>query len=90
MQFRSEMAEELLVTVFQRLVCEPHIRRTMIWQLTLFQNLRYALFSRAGKLTGLITKRDVVRLLMAHFAHTPMGALARDGKGVDHEWNVDW
>ncbi|KAF8587856.1 hypothetical protein K439DRAFT_1645720 [Ramaria rubella] len=72
MQFRSEMAEELLVSIFQRL------------------NLRYALFSRAGKLTGLITKRDVVRLLMKHYENTPAGALARDGKGVDHEWDVTW
>jgi chloride channel 3/4/5 len=52
--------------------------------------LRYALFSNAGKLTGLITKRDVVRLLMTHYENTPAGALARDGKGVDHEWDVHW
>ena len=58
--------------------------------LTSYQNLRYALFSSRGRLTGLITKRDVVRLLMTHYEDTPAGALARDGKGVDHEWNVQW
>ncbi|GJJ11512.1 hypothetical protein Clacol_005745 [Clathrus columnatus] len=69
MEFRSELAQELLVSIFQRL------------------NLRYALFSRKGKLTGLITKRDVVRLLMRHYKNTPTGVLTRDGKAVDHEWD---
>ncbi|KIJ55127.1 hypothetical protein M422DRAFT_199235 [Sphaerobolus stellatus SS14] len=72
MEFRPQMAQELLVNIFQKL------------------NLRYALFSQEGKLRGLITKRDVVRLLMRHYKNTPSGALARDGKGVDQEWDVNW
>jgi len=72
MEFRSGMAQELLVSIFQRL------------------NLRYALFTQSGRLTGLITKRDVVHLLMTHYKNTPAGALARDGKGADHEWDVRW
>lgn len=54
------------------------------------QNLRYALFSRKGKLTGLVAKRDVVQLLMKHYKNTPVGALMKDGKPIDHEWNVHW
>ncbi|KDR80589.1 hypothetical protein GALMADRAFT_240906 [Galerina marginata CBS 339.88] len=33
-------------------------------------NLRQILFTHAGKLTGLVTKRDVVTLLTSHFPHT--------------------
>ncbi|PPQ91494.1 hypothetical protein CVT25_013751 [Psilocybe cyanescens] len=32
-------------------------------------NLRQILFTHAGKLTGLVTKRDVVNLLTSHFPH---------------------
>ncbi|KIP04518.1 hypothetical protein PHLGIDRAFT_109438 [Phlebiopsis gigantea 11061_1 CR5-6] len=37
-------------------------------------NLRHVLFSQAGKLTGLVTKTDIVWLVTAHLPHT--GALA--------------
>jgi len=33
-------------------------------------NLRQILFTHAGKLTGLVTKRDVVNLLTSHLPHT--------------------
>ncbi|KAF9054444.1 Cl-channel protein [Panaeolus papilionaceus] len=37
-------------------------------------NLRQIIFTHAGRLTGLVTKRDIVNLLTSHFPHT--GALA--------------
>jgi len=32
-------------------------------------NLRHIMFSQAGKLTGMITKTDIVALSTAHFPH---------------------
>jgi chloride channel 3/4/5 len=39
---------------------------------TMFQklNIRQILFTHAGKLTGMVTKTDIVSLLTAHFPHT--------------------
>ncbi|KAI0339618.1 Cl-channel protein [Trametopsis cervina] len=42
-------------------------------------SLRHVLFSRGGRLEGLVTKMDVVWLLTAHLPHT--GALSESGPG---------
>ncbi|KAI9433545.1 hypothetical protein H4582DRAFT_1986427 [Lactarius indigo] len=39
-------------------------------------NLRHIMFAQAGKLTGMITKTDIVALSTAHFVHR--GALAEE------------
>ncbi|PPQ62897.1 hypothetical protein CVT24_006295 [Panaeolus cyanescens] len=46
-------------------------------------NLRQIIFTQAGKLTGLVTKRDIVNLLTSHFPHT--GALARTQPDHDEQ-----
>ncbi|KAI9429588.1 hypothetical protein H4582DRAFT_2026679, partial [Lactarius indigo] len=39
-------------------------------------NLRHIMFAQVGKLTGMITKTDIVALSTAHFVHR--GALAEE------------
>lgn len=82
LQLRKEVSQELVVTMFQKMV------RGLISRLFYFlrlhpqfaklassmQNLRQVLFSHQGKLLGMATKGDISILLTRHFEHA--GTLA--------------
>ena len=75
LQLRKEVPLQLVVNMFQKMVCGIFLPLTP--RLTCYipaQNLRHVIFSQEGKLTGLVTKRDIVWLLTAHLPHT--GALS--------------
>lgn len=67
-QLRKEVPQELVVNMFQKLVCAL-LAQLLRLNVLITQNLRQILFTHAGKLTGLVTKRDVVNLLTSHFPH---------------------
>lgn len=68
-QLRKEVPQELVVNMFQKLVNIALVLPLRDSVNSLAQNLRQILFTHAGKLTGLVTKRDVVDLLTRQFPH---------------------
>ena len=68
-QLRKEVPQELVVNMFQKLVNITSVFPLVDGLDNLAQNLRQILFTHAGKLTGLVTKRDVVDLLTRQFPH---------------------
>ena len=68
-QLRKEVPQELVVNMFQKLVNITSVFPLVDGLDNLVQNLRQILFTHAGKLTGLVTKRDVVDLLTRQFPH---------------------
>lgn len=77
LQLRKDVPLELVVNMFQKLVRGVFRLHEKTLLLTLDpQNLRHILFSEGGKLTGMVTKTDVVWLLTAQASHA--GALAED------------
>ena len=78
LQLRKDVPLELVVNMFQKLV-RFFLRLQGPRQMTdihdaFLQNLRHIVFSHEGKLMGMVTKTDIVRLLTADSSHA--GALS--------------
>jgi hypothetical protein len=65
---RKEVPLELVVSIFQKMVSTSRLLGLSFARL--LQNLRYLLFARDGRLTGLLTKRDIVSLMTMDIADT--------------------
>lgn len=74
LQLRKEVPQELVVSIFQKLVRLQTTFPTFSITHHREQNLRRILFTNGGQLTGMTTKTDIVSLLTSHFPHA--GALS--------------
>ncbi|KAH9479507.1 H(+)/Cl(-) exchange transporter 5 [Psilocybe cubensis] len=63
---RADLSEALEDSVIQ---LRKEVPQELVVNMFQKLNLRQILFTHAGKLTGLVTKRDVVNLLTSHFPH---------------------
>lgn len=71
LQLRKELPQELVVSMFQKLVsCSQEAGYDHINLTSALQNLRYILFTHEGNLTGMVNKTDIVGLLHRDFQHT--------------------
>jgi chloride channel 3/4/5 len=74
LQLRDSIPQQVVVGLFQSLVCRNASALCPEQLPNDLQNLRHILFSSGGKLTGMVTKRDVVSLLTDDFPYA--GALS--------------
>jgi chloride channel 3/4/5 len=80
-QLRKEVPQELVVTMFQKLVSSVlrvRFSRDQYPYRFHVKNTRQIFFTHGGKLQGMVTKRDVVTFLTSHLQHA--GALARPSR----------
>lgn len=91
MQMRKEMPLQVVVSMFQKLV-GPGSYASASRMLTecdiRLKNLHYVLFTSMGRLTGLLTKRDVVRLLSQGFQH--VNALSGNDYQQQRVESMEW
>lgn len=71
LELRTEVPLELVVNTIQKMVSLSPllIFRLLSKVCNSIQNLRQIVFTRGGKLMGLITKSDIVDLLTVHLPH---------------------
>lgn len=69
LQLRKEMPQELIVSMFQKLVSAASLSQGGYSDVVM-QNLRHVIFTNSGVLEGMVTKTDIVAFLNRQFPHT--------------------
>jgi chloride channel 3/4/5 len=82
LQLHASTPKEIILGLFQKLVSFLLPGGCLLRFLV--QNLHHILFSSRGKLEGMVTKTDIVSLMMCHFSHT--GVLSGTVPGND--WDL--
>lgn len=74
LQLRKQVPRQLVVTMFQQMVSTDMLffnkkKKPLSDVLCLYKNVRKILFTEGCRLEGMVTKRDITRLLTGHFDH---------------------